>query len=299
MTRLSLPAYGKINLYLKVLGRREDGYHEIESILQTITLHDRITLETRPEGISLEVDDPAIPNDASNLAWRAAASLPPAVRGPRGVHIRMSKSIPSGAGLGGGSSDAAATLVGLARMRGLAPSSSVLDHLAAGLGSDVPFFLTGGTATVTGRGTEVHPLQDLLGYELVLVFPGAVVSTREVYGRLSAPLTSSRRISRIRPFEPGQSASVRDRLVAWISVGNDLEPHACAICPAIGEIKERLLRLGAVAAAMSGSGSAVFGIYESAPAADRAAGEMERGGFRAARCAPLGRPEYRRSLGID
>ena len=298
MTGLTVKAHAKINLFLKVIGRRPDGYHEVVSLLQTIDLHDRLTLETRPDAISLEVDDPGVPSDATNLAWRAAESLPRPATGPRGVHIRLSKSIPSATGLGGGSSDAAATLIGTSRLWGLGLGPPDLDGRAARLGADVPFFLTGGTALVTGRGTEIHPLEDLAGYCLVIVSPGVPVPTSEVYQRLGAPLTSSRGISRIRRLDSAAREALREGVAACVRLGNDLEIPACVICPAIGEIKSRLVRLGAATAAMTGSGSAVFGVFDSPADGSHATEELNGRGFRAVSCAPLGRPEYRRSLGI-
>jgi 4-diphosphocytidyl-2-C-methyl-D-erythritol kinase len=298
MTGITVRAHAKINLFLKVVGRRPDGYHDLFSIFQTVGLHDLLTLEPLPEGIDLDCDDPGVPAGPGNLAWRAAGSLPPPGSGPRGVRIRIAKRIPSGAGLGGGSSDAAAALVGVARLWGLDPGTEDLAGRAAGIGSDVPFFLTGGTALATGRGTTIMPLPDLVGYHLAIAWPGVPVATAEVYSRLDAPLTSSHGISRIRRLDSATTRALRDGVAACVRLGNDLEIPACAICPAIGEIKERLMRLGAAAAAMTGSGSAVFGVFETPAEAARAADALNGGGFRAVASAPLGRPEYRRSLGI-
>ncbi|HEU4402984.1 MAG TPA: 4-(cytidine 5'-diphospho)-2-C-methyl-D-erythritol kinase [Candidatus Polarisedimenticolia bacterium] len=294
MTRITLQAFAKINLNLKVIGRRPDGFHELETIVQTITLHDRIDLEGAQDGIELEVDDATIPADATNLACRAAAALPRASSGPQGVRIRLVKGIPSGAGLGGGSSDAAATLVGVSRLRRLPIDPEILLPLACSLGSDVPFFLTGGTALLTGRGTEVRPLPDRTGYSLLLVFPGAGISTPAVYAQLHAPLTPEDKIGSMTRFRPTLMGEVE----ACVGTGNDLEPYARVLCPAIGEIKERLLRSGATAAAMTGSGSAVFGLFRDPVARERAADEMEAAGWSTARCAPLGRQEYRTRLGL-
>ncbi len=299
MTGLTINAHAKINLFLKVIGRRPDGYHEIVSLLQTIDLHDRLTLEARADGISLEVDDQAVPADSTNLAWRAAASLPAPAAGQRGVNIRIAKRIPTGAGLGGGSSDAAAALVGISRLWELGLGPGDLEDRAARLGSDVPFFLTGGAALVTGRGTEVQPLDDPEGYRLVLVSPGQVVPTAEVYARLEAPpLTSSRGISRIRRFASTTTAALRGGVGVCVRMGNDLESPACGICPVIGEIKARLVRLGATAVAMTGSGSTVFGVFDDSDRAAQAARVLDGEGFWAVTTVPLGRPEYRRSLGI-
>ena len=298
MSPLTLRACAKINLNLRVLGRRPDGFHDIESAVQTITFCDRVTLDPAATRITLEVDDPSVPADASNLAWRAAACLPVPPGGPRGVGIRLEKRVPTGAGLGGGSSDAAAVLLGAARLWGLAPGPGEMEERAASLGSDVPFFLVGGTAILGGRGDRVTPLPDQPGYDLLVAWPGTPMATREVYSAASAALTSVRKISRMARFEPKLRGAAPERVEAWIGVGNELEPYARALCPAIGEIRERLLEAGATAAAMSGSGSAVFGVFRDRTALGRAVRAMEDRGFRAVRCAPLGRQDYRKGLGL-
>jgi 4-diphosphocytidyl-2-C-methyl-D-erythritol kinase len=298
MTRLTVKAHAKINLNLKVLGKRTDGFHDLLSVMQTVTIHDRVTLEATAGGIDLSVDDPAVPADADNLACRAAARLPGPPDEAPGLRIHLEKVIPAGAGMGGGSSDAAATLLGLCRLRGLSPRPEVLEPIAAALGSDVPFFLQGGTALATGRGTEVRPLPDLLGYRLLIVFPGESVPTAEAYARLRRPLTPDAETSTMARFKPAFEGAPEGDVEAWVSVGNDLEPCARELCPAIGEIKDRLIRAGATAAAMTGSGSAVFGVYRDPDRLEQAARELERPGWTVFRCAPLGRRDYRRGLGL-
>jgi len=295
MTRVCLRAHAKINLNLRIVGRRGDGYHDLESIVQSITLHDRVILESTDSGITLEVDAPGVPADGRNLAWRAAAALPGA---RRGVHIRLEKRIPVGAGLGGGSSDAAATLIGASRLWGLSLPLVELSSIASGLGSDVPFFLTGGTALVTGRGEGIRPLPDSLGYQILVVHDGSALSTAEVYSLAGAALTSATGISRMARFGPTLTGDPSCGVEEWVRVGNDLEPCARHLCPAIGEIKDRLLHAGAVAAAMTGSGSAVFGVFVDSTQARRAERDMEAHGYMALRCAPLGRREYLRNLGV-
>jgi 4-diphosphocytidyl-2-C-methyl-D-erythritol kinase len=265
--------------------------------VQTVDLHDALTFESRTEGISLDVDDPTIPSGAENLAFRAAAALPVPPSPPRGVHIRIRKAIPPGSGLGGGSSDAAATLLALRRLWRLDLPDRGLEEVAAALGADVPFFLRGGTALLTGTGTVVEPLPDLYGYEVLIVFPGVPLSTRDVYAGTSKSLTSALRISSMPSFKPTLKGDLPDEVEAWVRAGNDLEPFARSLCPAIGEIKARLEAGGAVAAAMTGSGSAVFGIFRSPDAIEGALAEARAGGFRATRCAPLKREEFRRRVG--
>ncbi len=296
---IEVKAHAKINLNLKILGKRPDGYHDLTSVVQTITLHDTLVLEAAPEGISLEVNDPAVPADPTNLAWLAASSLPPSRGACRGVRIRLKKEIPAGAGLGGGSSDAAATLVGLNRLWGLRLPLGELVSIAAAIGSDVPFFLTGGTALLRGRGTEVQPLPDLGGYRILLVLPGAPISTRELYTLLRAPLTPARKISSMARFSPTPTGSLAKEVEDWMHAGNDLESLARYLCPAIGDIKDRLLGAGATAAAMSGSGSSVFGVFRDPVVLERAVRTSLGPGYTALACTPLGRRDSLRSLGLD
>ena len=265
--------------------------------MQTVSLHDILTLEARSEGITLEVDDPAIPPGPDNLAWRAAAALPSPPSSPRGVHIRIRKMIPAGSGLGGGSSDAAATLLGLRRLWRLDLSDRDLEAVAATIGADVPFFLCGGTALLTGTGTVVDPLEDLGGYEVLLVVPGVPLSTREVYAAASASLTPALKISSMADFKPTLKGNLHTEVENWVRAGNDLEPYARSLCPPIGAIKEGLETAGAAAAAMTGSGSAVFGVFRNPVAIERALADARAIGFRAMHCVPLRREDYRRRVG--
>jgi 4-diphosphocytidyl-2-C-methyl-D-erythritol kinase len=225
-------------------------------------------------------------------------ALPLPTVSPRGVHIRLRKRIPAGAGLGGGSSDAAAVLIGLRLLWGLDLSDRDLETLGATLGSDVPYFLRGGTALLTGTGTVIHPLGDLLGYEVLIVFPGTPLATRDVYAATTAPLTSSMNLSSMKRFEQVQQGGLRGEVETWVRAGNDLEPAASSLCPSIGEIKENLLRAGATAASMTGSGSAVFGIFRDKVAIGRALASTRAAGFAAWRCVPLGREDYWRRAGL-
>jgi 4-diphosphocytidyl-2-C-methyl-D-erythritol kinase len=266
--------------------------------VQTISLHDTLTLEPRDEGISLQVDDRGIPDGPENLAWRAAAALPAPSRSPRGVHLRIRKGIPAGAGLGGGSSDAAATLLGLRTLWGLDLTDRETEAIAATLGADVPFFLQGGTAILTGTGTVVTPLEDVRGYEILIVFPGTPLSTREVYALASASLTSSLKISSMPRFGHTLGSSLSREVEMWVRAGNDLEPAARSLCPAVAELTDCLLTAGATAASMSGSGSAVFGVFRDTAALQRALASARASGFSAWRCVPVGRGEYRRHAGL-
>ena len=209
------------------------------------------------------------------------------------------KRIPVGGGLGGGSSDAAATLIGLCRLWGLEMSDRDLISVAASIGTDVPFFLTGGTALLTGTGTKVEPLPDIAGYELLVVFPGVGVATADAYARSGSPLTSALKISTMPPFRTNLAGNLDEEVETWVRAGNDLEPHARVLCPSIAEIEDRLQAAGASAAGMTGSGSAVFGIFRNAVAIQQALAEVRSIGFPVMRCSPLGRQEYRRRVGLD
>ncbi len=289
MRQVVLRAFAKVNLGLRVLGRRPDGYHEIRTVLMTVSLHDRLEIHLGGRGIALEVDDPAIPSGPDNLVFRAAERLLAELEDPPGLALRLYKKIPAGAGLGGGSSDAAAVLVGLDHLLDLRLDRASLEGHAAALGSDVPYFLTGGTALATGRGTEVTPLPDPPFRELLIVHPGAALSTREVYAQIEEPLTLAPKPASIPGFE-----RIPVDIASWVRSGNDLEPHAERLCPAIGAIRSLVQSAGAEVAAMTGSGSAVFGVFADAEARDRAADEAERSGFRTFRCHTLDRAAYLR-----
>ena len=268
-------------------------------MVETIDLHDLVTLERRDRGLTLVVDDPSVPAGPSNLAWRAAEALPAPRAAPAGAHITLHKTIPAGAGLGGGSSDAAAVLLGLRRLWRLDLPDGALADIASGLGADVPYFLQGGTALLTGMGTTVTPLDDLAEHQIVLVFPGAVLSTAEVYSRVPPSLTSALKISSMPPFQPTPEGGLPGKAEAWVRTGNDLEPYARALCPSIGAIGERLRAAGALAAGMTGSGSAVFGVFNGGREIETALEEVLTAGFKALRTVPIGRREYRRRVGLE
>jgi 4-diphosphocytidyl-2-C-methyl-D-erythritol kinase len=239
-----LKSFAKINWSLRITGKRADGFHDLETIFQTISLHDELTF-TPADRMSLTCDDPTIPVDESNLVLRAARAVnaPPTA-------IELRKRIPAGGGLGGGSSNAAMTL------RALGGDRDDLAELALQLGSDVPFFLTGGTAYATGRGEVLTPIAPLANVPLLLVLPEEKVLTKDAFARVtrySQPL--------------GIEAYARGFEVFT----NDFEGPVFAMLPRLRELKRRLVESGAKFAAMSGSGSTLFGAYESAAARDAAA----------------------------
>lgn len=261
-----LDAPAKLNLGLQVLGKREDGFHELLTVFQEIDLVDRLSLEPAAE-ISLQVRGLPAPEGDDNLVVQAARLLAQELGGARGARIVLDKRIPAGAGLGGGSSDAASALVGLHRLWGGALDREHLGQLAARLGSDVPYFLVGGTALGMGRGEAVCPLPDLPNLAVCLVCPEQGLSTAEVYRSGDFPLTVVRKYNIIKRFtQYALSGKGLDELVR-----NDLQPAATGLLPAIAEWCAALRQHGALAAALTGSGSAVYGLFPDAAAASMAA----------------------------
>jgi 4-diphosphocytidyl-2-C-methyl-D-erythritol kinase len=253
-----LNAAAKVNLTLEVLGKRADGYHEIVTVMQAVDLSDRLTIEDAPT-LSLVTNAEGVPADGENLVMRAAVLLREAAGVERGARIRLEKRIPVAAGLGGGSSDAAATLWGLNRLWGLRWSRQRLAELGARLGMDVPFFLGGARALATGRGERVATLAPGGAYALVLVNPNRPLGTREVYGQVTEAA-----------FSDGSGASamveaLRRRNPALVArhLYNGLEGVVAPGHPVIGQMKAALLGAGALGAVMSGSGPTVIGLGRS------------------------------------
>jgi 4-diphosphocytidyl-2-C-methyl-D-erythritol kinase len=295
-SQLTIPAFAKINWNLRVLGKRADGYHQIDTFLQTTSLHDTLTLSATDDNeIRLICDDRSIPSDETNLVWRAAAALRERYSINHGVKIRLEKRIPSEAGLGGGSSDAAATLIALAQLWGIETSASDLVGIAEDLGSDVPFFLHGGTARARGRGELIEPLSNVPEEQLVVIKPNASVSTAKAYNSLnSAALTSSD----AKPILFRSQASDDSASFDQNALHNDFETTVFQFEPEIERAKNALLKSGACAAKLSGSGSAVFGIFENQDAQERAIQAIElETGWRAFPCKTVGRSQYRRAFG--
>jgi 4-diphosphocytidyl-2-C-methyl-D-erythritol kinase len=293
---LSLSAFAKINLDLRVLGLRADGYHDLRTIFQTVALHDTVTLTRRAGPFAIECSDPALPTDRRNLVWKAASLLwrtavrPRQAGGePQGVLVRLEKRIPAESGLGGGSADAAVTLLGLSCLWGLSLDLPTLSRLAARLGADVPFFLAGGTALGLGRGDDIYPLVDLPSTSVVVVRPAFGVSTVEAYGWFDAEGRRSTRDRSRRALPPGWPP--------WAAtLKNDLELPVAEHHPTIARIKQALLDAGAVTAAMSGSGSAVYGLFERAEAARRTASDLARPSWRIVCTRTLARDRYEKAL---
>lgn len=250
MATITLSAPAKLNLFLEVTGKRPDGYHELVTVMQEIALAD--TLEAEPAGdFSLEVSGLEIPPGGENLVLKAAKRLAEVAGAREGAAFRLTKRIPAGAGLGGGSSDAAAALKACARLWKL--DEALLPAVAAEVGSDVPFFLAGGTALCTGRGEKVQPLKPLPETPITLVWPGFALPTRDVYGAL-APAGSPRKV------EPFLAAMEKGDLPLF----NRLEEAALKVQPGLVELRQWMSQAGFRASAMTGSGSAFYGLGERA-----------------------------------
>ena len=255
---IALRSYAKINLGLHILGKRPDGYHEVRTVLQTIGLHDRLILtRKRTKGIQFSSNEPGI-DPADNLVTRAIKVFQHHGGVSGGLSAKLEKAIPLGAGLGGGSGNAAATLLGLARLFRLDLRGCDLLHLAGQLGSDVPFFLLGGTALGIGRGSEVYPVEELPKKHVLLAIPSIGISTAEAYGGLSLQLTNTDPESMIPRFCSGFWASLELQKLQE----NDFEPAFFEHFPELRKLKADWLAAGAVMAGLTGSGSALFGLFE-------------------------------------
>jgi 4-diphosphocytidyl-2-C-methyl-D-erythritol kinase len=255
---LEIPAYAKINLGLEVAGKRPDGYHNLVSVMQLVDLHDTLTFSTA-DGIALFSDDPAMLAEGdNNLVLRAAHLLRQTSGTDKGAHITLDKRIPSAAGLGGGSSDAAATLLGLSRLWGLDLSRDELSRLGSTLGSDVPFFFAGPTALVEGRGEQVMPLAPLPLFLAVLVshpyhIPG---KTRQLYASLA-------------PGDLGDGSRTREVLAAVqrggdicsVPLFNSFERAAFQVFPGLERVRGQMLAAGAPNVRLSGSGPTLYTLY--------------------------------------
>jgi 4-diphosphocytidyl-2-C-methyl-D-erythritol kinase len=294
---LRVRAYAKVNLGLEVLGLREDGYHELRTLFQTIDLHDDVVLRPRARGVSVRCDHPLVPRDATNLAARAAEALRAYGRVSAGVEIEIRKRIPVGGGLGGGSSDAAAVLLGLDRAWKLGLGPAGLHRLARRLGADVPYFLLGGTALGLSRGDEVYPLRQQVRAHVVVVDPGIHVSTARVFARVDAGLTPRLNSNSIFYFVSRELEGPG----SFPGLANDLEEAALEEAPALreqaGRIRAVLLREGARLAALSGSGASYFGLFEGARPAERARRALAGEGFRALAARTLTLDQYRVAWG--
>lgn len=269
---MEVAAHAKINLSLDIKGRRADGYHELETIMQEVSLHDRLVFYPAPdETLILKCDHPEVPAGPENLVYRAALLLREKTGCRRGVCIVLKKHIPVAAGLGGGSADAAGALTGLNRFFALGLSVTELLPLAAKLGADVPFCLLGGTALGRGKGEQLIPLPPLPAMGVVLVKPPFGVSTARVYAAYDEQPAG------FSPDTAALLAAIKRRDLPGVAehLGNVLEPVTASMYPVVRDIRRALLRAGAMNAVMSGSGPTVFGLCPDEREARRVAARLE------------------------
>lgn len=255
--RITIPSFSKTNWSLEILGKRSDGFHELLTVLQTLDFGDEISLETPSEGITLVTEGREVTGGADNLVFKAACLLKERIGTNQGVHVKLTKRIPVGAGLGGGSSNAAMTLVALNQLWDCRLTRRKLLELAAKLGSDVPFFLTGGTGLGWGRGEEVSPLPDLPEeFSVLIYYPRFQVSAADAYAGLRdlpGKLTRPDLDTTIRRFREALEAG------NWSAMGNDLEDPVFSFYPMLAEKKRKILA-ECEFGMLSGSGSALVGI---------------------------------------
>lgn len=256
---ITLPSFAKVNLHLRVLGKREDGYHDIFTVFQTVSLHDTITFEESASEIVLECDEPNVPTDIRNLVVKAANRIRDRYQVLKGAYIRIEKRIPMGGGLGGGSSNAAVALIGLTRLWRLNARVQDLEPIAADLGADVPFFLHGGTMIGEGLGTSLNEVAEFEAENMIIVTPDVHVSTAAAYEALRAESLTNAEANRILRVCRSEAESP-DFLHS--ALRNDFETTVFAAFPEIGPAKQKLVDLGARQVLMSGSGSSVFAIFD-------------------------------------
>ena len=269
---MKIKSHAKVNLWLDVTGKRADGYHTLNTLMCRVGLHDTVTLETGGEGIRVRCDHPGIPGGAGNLVHRAADLFYRRLGKEAAVEITVKKRIPVGAGLGGGSSNAAAVLTGLNRLCGGPFSIRQLREMGVTIGADVPFFIGGGPAVATGIGEVLTPFGELPPWNVVLIYPGFGVSTAEVFKKLRFDLTKPENKSKGTSLNSGDyQKPYAGPFDTVLHLRNDLEPVTVRLHPAIEEAKASLLTRGAAGALMSGSGSVVFGLFTGEGEAGRAA----------------------------
>ena len=272
MNEITVKAWAKLNLSLDVLGKLADGYHEMKMVMQTASLSDDIRIELTGDGaVTAQSNFAFLPKDENNIAAKAAAAFFAAAELPgAGARITLRKRIPVGAGLGGGSADAAAVLRGLNELTGAKLDADALEALGAGLGSDVPFCIRGGTRLAVGRGERLLPAPEMPMCGIVICKPRFSIRTPELFARIDS------RRSRVRPDTDGLLAAMAAGDTEGLArrmynVFEDVLPRRCS---EIGAIKSTLLDLGALGAVMSGTGSAVFGLFPAPEDAERAASAL-------------------------
>ena len=268
---ISVDANAKINLTLDILGKRDDGYHEVSMVMQEISLHDTLHLEEIPAGIELEISGSDLPADESNLCYRAARLVKDTCNLKAGVRIRLEKRIPVAAGLAGGSTDAAAVFKGMNDLFSLNITEEKLCDLGAELGSDIPFCILGGTMLATGRGELLKRLPDFAGVNVVLPKPRVGVSTAWAYKTYDAGYTGRHpdNEAMIKAIEQGDVSGVSN-LLCNVLEGVTIKEHVI-----INTYKQAMLKAGALCSMMSGSGPTVFGIAPDETVAEAVAAQIK------------------------
>jgi 4-diphosphocytidyl-2-C-methyl-D-erythritol kinase len=295
----SVPSFAKINLSLRILGKRPDGYHEIQTVLQTVSLHDNLHIAAASDpGLIFSCDDAAIPHNSTNLVVKAAEALRDRYDVKAGARIKLEKRIPVQGGLGGGSSNAAVTLLALAQLWELPATLGDLLQIGRTLGADVPFFLNGGCALATGIGTTLTTLPNLPQQRILIVAPQAKVATADAYQALKAPaLTTLRPVSILANSRTQSIFSDSEQWPLCDHLENDFERVIFDIEPEIRRVKEALIQAGARCALLAGSGSSVFGIFDSNEVLRSAAQALQQeSGWRIFSCVTLSRDEYLHAL---
>lgn len=274
---MTVRAYAKINLGLQIIGKRADGYHDIETVFHQVNLYDEIELSQYDNGIRFHCDVREVPADDSNLCVKAALLLRDVTGIPGNVDIVLRKRIPLGAGLGGSSADAATVLKGLRKLWGLEIPDAELRTLSASLGSDVPFFIDGGTAYATGRGERLESMELEVPYWILVVSPSVHISTAWAYGNVQ--LNPQVRRENLQALV---TENIREPRALVNRLRNDFEPLIFREYPEVMRVKETLVRGGADFVLMSGSGSSVFGLFSDGAYAKELSGTLA--------------PAYRKSL---
>ncbi len=265
---MRIKSFAKINLGLEVIGKREDGYHEVRTLLQAVDFYDVLEFRSAPDDrVALEGDDLTLSWGEDNLIFRAALLLKKNFRVSKGVEIRVTKTIPPGKGLGGGSSNAAMTLYALNKHWGLGLEKKVLMDFGKELGADVPFFLEGGLCLGTGRGDDIVPASDLDSVSCLLVFPEFSISTASIYGQFQLSLTSHSKGSKIIKFLDSRELG---------SLENELEETVFRPHPQLKVIKNLFRDHGAELSLVSGTGSAVFGLFSEREKAEKVMEELKK-----------------------
>ncbi len=294
---LTLPAFAKVNLALRVLEKRADGYHDLDTTFQTISLHDTLTMSVLDAPhIVLSCDDRTLATNDENLVIRAAKVLQVRYGVDQGARIRLQKRIPLQAGLGGGSSDAAVTLVGLSKLWKLEVGRHELLPISSGLGADVSYFLYGGTARATGVGEQIETLDEATKKFVLVIKPTANMSTAAAYKALDERSLTSPNSKTILSTSP---LTAEFDQIDLANLKNDFETVVFDLEPEIRRAKSALLKAGAGSALLAGSGSAVFGVFDNEDAQRRAIQTMElETGWRVFPCETIAREQYQRALSL-